>query len=285
MSDDPLVGVSELDEVALAAVSAIDDGDLAKLGDVLSRNPGLVDERLPCGSGYFHRPYLLWFVAGNPVRKERLPGNAPAVARVIIDFARRTGVATLQEQIDYTLSLVGSGRVPRESGVQLALIDALVQAGADPDGALGPALAHREEAAVRRLVERGAPVTLVVASALGDVGQLRRLAGIADVRERRSALAVAAIWGRADSVRELTAREIDLDAYNPPGFHGHATALHSAVAAHSPATVRALLDAGASPAIKDGIWGGTALDWAEHLGDQEIASQLRARDSRWGGEG
>lgn len=277
MKADPVVGVSELDQVTLTALSAMDRGDLGTLSEILSQHPRLVHERFDCGGGYFQRPYLLWFVAGNPVRLERLPDGAPAVARTIIELARQAGVATLQEQVDYTLCLVCSGRVPRESGVQIGLIDVLVDAGADPSCALEAALAHREESAIRRLLERGAGVTLPVAAALGSADQVRELAGTAAVPERQTALAVAAIWGRADSLRELTRLGVDLDAFNPPGFHAHATALHNAVAARSLSAVRALVEAGASTDIRDEMWAGTPVGWAEHLGEGEIAAYLRSR--------
>lgn len=158
MSNDPLTGFSEVDPVVRGAVAAIDRGDVRALEELLARHPRLVRERVECGAGYFANPYLLWFVAGNPVRIERLPRNAAEVAKAIIAFARTSDVDSLQEQMDYTLSLVCSGRVSRESGVQLELLDALVEAGADPDGALDPALAHREEEAVRCRAGRSAAV-------------------------------------------------------------------------------------------------------------------------------
>jgi peptide-methionine (S)-S-oxide reductase len=276
MNEDPLVGLAELDGTVLAAVSAIDRGDVRTLDSLLSAGPSLVAGRFPCGGGYFHRPYLLWFVAGNPVRLARLPNNAADVASTIMGFLVRYDVASRNDQIDHTLSLVCSGRVPRESGVQAGLIDVLIDAGGDPDGAMNPALAHREEAAVRHLVERGARVTLSVAAATGRTTDLRDAARSADASELQAALAVAAIWGQADSVRALAAHGPDLDAHNPSGLHAHGTALHNAVAAHSLETVRALIEAGAKSDIRDTIWDGTALDWAEHLGDREIARYLRA---------
>jgi peptide-methionine (S)-S-oxide reductase len=115
-----------------------------------------VRERVEGGEGYFHRPYLLWFVAENPVRNDTLPANIVAVTAAIVAAAREHAVESFQEQIDYGLGLVCSGRVVRERGVQGPLIDLLVEAGADPTSALTTALAHRESEAVARLLERGA---------------------------------------------------------------------------------------------------------------------------------
>ena len=43
---------------------------------------------------------------------------------------------TAQEQLDYTLGLVATGHVPRDSGVQLTLMDHLIDAGAKPGGSV-----------------------------------------------------------------------------------------------------------------------------------------------------
>ncbi|MBC8647630.1 MAG: hypothetical protein H7X85_10730, partial [Thermoanaerobaculia bacterium] len=145
------------------AVGAIDAGDVAGLERLLAVHPRLVRDRLEYGWGYFRNPYLLWFVAENPVRNGKLPANIAEVTRTILHAAESEGAETYQEQIDYALALVCSGRVPRESGLQRQLIDVLVDSGARPDGALLPALAHREIAAVERLLERGAALTLPTA--------------------------------------------------------------------------------------------------------------------------
>src|SRR5438445_13098341 len=67
------------------AVAAIDVGDIATLGHLITARPALVRERLESPGtwlrekvggaleGFFQRPYLLWFVAEGPVRNGRLP--------------------------------------------------------------------------------------------------------------------------------------------------------------------------------------------------------------------
>src|SRR6266404_3969151 len=98
------------------AVDAIDAGDAGRLERLLAGDPGLVRDRADGGEGYFRRPYLLWFVAENPVRNGRLPANIAEVTRVVLAAAE--GVESRQEQIDYALTLVCSGRIARERGVQ-----------------------------------------------------------------------------------------------------------------------------------------------------------------------
>ncbi|MCG8606766.1 hypothetical protein MJD09_17500, partial [bacterium] len=101
------------------AVAAIDAGDLKTLEYLLANNGHLVCQRIDYGQDYFRDPYLLWFVAENPIRNGKLPSNIAQITRVILRAIERKCVKTLQEQIDYALSLVCSGRVVRECEVQL----------------------------------------------------------------------------------------------------------------------------------------------------------------------
>lgn len=67
------------------AVAAMDAGDLPALRKFLKNNPQLVRERLDCPTeGYFKYPYLLWFVADNPIRHPKLPGNAPEITQLLV---------------------------------------------------------------------------------------------------------------------------------------------------------------------------------------------------------
>lgn len=260
------------------AVSAIDAGDSNGLDRLLADNPELVRERADCGEGYFHRPYLLWFVAENPVRCGRLPRNIGEIAGLIIRAAEREGADSLRHQLDYALALASSGRVARESGVQRELIDILADAGANPEAGMLPALAHRELEAVERLLDRGARLTLPVALCTGRLEDSLRLASEASAEDKRIALASAALYGQADSLRlALGFGGVDLNAYSPPGFHPHATAFHHAVASGSLDAVKVLAEAGADRRVKDTIYHGTPLDWAKHLQFGEIAAYLGDR--------
>lgn len=265
------------DPIFRDAVSAIDSGDVDSLERLLAAQPGLVRQRLDYGEGYFRRPYLLWFVAENPVRSGRLPNNIADVARAIVRAAQGSRIESLGEQVDYALALVSSGRVARECGAQRELIDVLCDAGARPDGAMLPALAHREIDAVERLLERGAPLTLVAAAGTGREDDFSRLLPAATDAERQLSLTAAAFYGRADVLSTLVRTGVDVSAYGPVGFHPHATALHHAVDSGSLAAVRVLVEAGADLAARDRVYDGTPLGWAEHLGRGEIAAYLRTR--------
>jgi hypothetical protein len=94
-----------VDDRFRAAVSAIDAGDVAALQRILAGNPTLACERLEspgawlldvigaAANDFFQKPYLLWFVAEDPVRNGRLPANIRAVARTILDAAERNCAA------------------------------------------------------------------------------------------------------------------------------------------------------------------------------------------------
>jgi peptide-methionine (S)-S-oxide reductase len=137
------------------AVEAIDAGNLSSLQDLLESNPQLAGKRLDSpDEGYFKHPYLLWFVADNPIRHEKLPANIVDITRILIDAVRTNATDSFQQQIDYTLGLVATGRIPRESGVQKKWIDLLIDNGATPENGIG-ALAHGNIDAAKHLIKRG----------------------------------------------------------------------------------------------------------------------------------
>ncbi|GAA3400036.1 ankyrin repeat domain-containing protein [Paenibacillus hodogayensis] len=270
-----------IDPLFRQAVEAIDAGDEEALKRLLTVYPRLVRERADCGEGYFRQPYLLWFVAENPIRNGKLPGNIASVAQLLIGMAQSESPDSLQSQLDYTLMLVSSGRVARECGVQLRLIDLLVEAGAVPDGAVIPALAHRETAAVGRLLKRGATLTLPVAVGLDRTEDVARLAPTAGPEERRLALAAAAFYGHARILGLLLGfGGVDLDAYCPAGFHAHSTPLHQAVQSGSFDAVRTLVEAGARLDVTDLVFQGTPLGWAKHMEQTAIAAYLNKQNGQ-----
>ncbi|HEY2584119.1 MAG TPA: hypothetical protein VGI43_20090 [Mucilaginibacter sp.] len=73
------------DPLFLEAVEAIDSGNLKHLESLLIKHPRLIRNRLnyPVDE-YFQHPYLLWFVADNPIRIDKLPPNIMELARLLI---------------------------------------------------------------------------------------------------------------------------------------------------------------------------------------------------------
>ena len=141
------------------AVDLLDAGDVQGLTAHLQQHPGLVQRRVMFeGGNYFRNPTLLQFIAENPVRHGKLPPNVIEVAKLILE----AGANKDRDAINETLALVCSGRVPRECGVQVPLIDLLCSYGADPGTAMGAALPHGEFEAVDTLIRNGARGDLVI---------------------------------------------------------------------------------------------------------------------------
>ena len=277
-----------LDGQFRSAVAALDAGDLAELDRLLTAHPRLVHDRLDAPGpwlreqvgdaldGFFRQPYLLWFVAEDPVRKGRLPANIAELARLIVGHAERARVSTLQEQIDYALRLVAWSWIARECDVQLGLLDVLIDAGAAVDGRPEDALTNGNLAAAAHLVDRGAALTLATALCLERWDEVGPLTGAATVEEKQFALVLVAVRGRERAVAWLLDHGVDPDT-TCPHLYSHATALHHAVSSGSLEAVRLLVEAGADVSAKDTAWQGTPLDWAEYGNRLEISAYLRGR--------
>jgi hypothetical protein len=256
------------------AVDLLDAGDAAGLSNYLRQHPALLHQRVQFeGVNYFRNPSLLEFAAENPIRHGKLPPNIVQTAKVILD----AGVD--QSALDETLMLVATGRVPRDCGVQLPLIDLLCDYGADPAGALHPATAHGEFEAVTALIQRGAPVDLPVAAALGRASEFHRLLPNAGETDRHLALALAAQFGQVEVVRALLDAGENPNRYNPSGAHSHSTPLHQAALGGHNEVVRLLVERGARLDLKDVLWQGTPADWAQHEGRTEVEAYLRTEQA------
>ena len=263
-----------LDDSFREAVAAIDAGNVESVEHLITATPALVRERLTSPGpwlrdkvgkaldGFFQRPYLLWFVAEDPVRKGTLPDNIAAVARTIIDAARRESDGNLQEQLDYALSLVSWSWIARERGVQLDLIDVLVDAGADFDGNQNNALVNGNFAAAEHLVKRGANLTLAVALCLGWWNDVDRLLPTVNDKQKQFAFVLSALHGNAAAMRRMIAAGADVNA--PGALYSHGTPLHHAVSSGSLEAVKVLVEAGANVNAVDTAWNGTPLAWAQY---------------------
>jgi hypothetical protein len=289
-----------LDSLFQEAVSAIDAGDVTTLERLLAAHPRLLRDRLVFPGawlrdrvggaleGFFRQPYLLWFVAEDPVRTGKLPGNIASVTHAILQAAQREGVESLQEQLDYALQLVAWSGVASKCGVQLELIDLLVEAGASTDGAPENALVNGHLAAAERLVDRGANLTLTTALCLGRWEDVTRLAQTASARDRQAALVLVALNGKAEALARLIGLGVDINAYSTDVYE-HATALHHAVGSGSLEAVKVLVEAGAELGTRDKAHQSTPLGWAEYgaRGEPErakryaeIAAYLRDKEDQ-----
>jgi len=269
------------------AIEAIDAGNIKVLENLLAKHPRLVREPLNRLSGdYFQHPYLLWFVADNPIRVKTLPPNIVDITRLLVHYVKQEAPDSIQQQLDYTLGLVATGRIPKECGVQTELIDLLINEGAKPGGGLG-ALAHGNKVAAAHLIARGGTLTLAAAVGLNRLADVDQLIQDANENEKLVALTMAAFDGNVPMLSFLLSKGIDPNGYpgNNSGFHRHATPLHQAVQSGSLDGVKLLVQAGAKLDVPDKIYGGTALGWAKYLqteaGYDETAKQGFAEIERY----
>jgi ankyrin repeat protein len=278
-----------------AAVEAVIGGDVTALRSRLRRHPELVrarSTRVTCFDPPAHRATLLHYVAANGVEnyRQKTPPDAVEVARALLEAgAEVDALADMYGGQCTTMSLLVSSNHPAKAGVQVALIDALVDSGAsvEPHGSgewtspLMTALAFGFQDAAEALVRRGARVdTLPAVAGLGRLDNARQLLATASAEDRHRALALAAQQGHVEIVRLLLDAGEDPNRYNPKGNHGHSTPLHQAVFSGRDAVVRLLVERGARLDIQDTIYEGTPLGWAEYGGRDEIAGYLRARGAK-----
>jgi peptide-methionine (S)-S-oxide reductase len=275
-----------IDQLFQEAVALIGVGDALALDRLLTDNPELARERLAAPGpwlrdkigaaldGFFKDPYLLWFVSEDVPVHGHLPENIAEVTRVILRSAQ--GAPGVQEQLDSALRLVCWSGVAQRHGVQVELIDTLLDAGASPDGGPVNALVNGHAAAAEHLVARGAELTLASAVCLGRWDDARRLSATVNESEKQFALVLAALNGKADAVKWMV--ETGADVNRPSAeLYAHGAPLHHAVCSGSLATVRALVEAGADPGTRDTAWNGTPLGWAEYYLSErkDVDSQKR----------
>lgn len=249
------------------AVNMMDQRDIAGLTSHLQAHPDLARMRVHFDDGdYFGSPSLLAFIAENPIRTGHVAPKATDIAKVVI----KAGASA--DSLEETLTLVSSGRLVREAGVQTDLITLLCTHGARAETAMLPALGHGEFTAVSALLAAGAPLDLPTAAATGkDIAPHLPQSG---TLARHQALALAAQHGHAAAVTALLDAGEDPNRFNPDGCHAHSTPLHQAALAGHVAVVRALRSGGARSDMKDLAHNGTAADWARHAGHLALATEL-----------
>jgi ankyrin repeat protein len=272
------------------AVEAVIDGDVDTLKRLLAEDPGLVRARSSRVNHFdppMHRATLLHYLAANGVEghRQRSPKNATDVAAVLLQSgADPNALSSAYGGQCTTMALLVSSSPPADAGVQVPLVETLIDHGASvaPSGEgnwtspVETALVFGNHDAAEALVRRGASIqTLAAAAGLGRVEDVKRLLPSAGQLDRHRALALAAQSGQAEAVRVLLDAGEDPNRFNPPGTHAHTPPIHQAIAAGHLDVVKLLLDRGARLDIKDTIYQGTPLSWAKHCHQPEIAAYLQ----------
>jgi ankyrin repeat protein len=276
-----------------AAVEAVVNGDRAALEAALRRHPDLIrarSARVRDAEPPVHRATLLHYVAANGVEdyRQKTPSNAVDIARMLLDAgAEPDALADMYGVECTTMSMLVSSSHPRQAGLQVPLVELLLDFGAAIEGRgtrkwgtpLQTAVAFGSIDAARALVRRGAQIDLSTAAGLGRFDDATRLLPTADAEARHRALSVAAQEGHADIVRLLLDAGEDPNRFNLEGNHAHSTPLHQAVIGGHEAVVRLLIERGARLDTRDTIWHGTPLGWAIYGGGKaqtEMAAYLRS---------
>lgn len=276
-----------------SAVEAVVDGDLAALEWALRQDPALIHARsgrVCCFDPPVHRATLLHYVAANGVEacRQKTPPNAVAIARVLLEAgAEPDALADMYGAACTTMSMLVSSSHPAEAGLQVPLVELLLEFGAALEGRgsrkwggpLFTALTFGMIDVAEFLSARGARINLPEAAGLGLAEKAAGLLPSADAEARHRALSLAAQHGHAQIVRLLLDAGEDPDRYNPESNHPHTTPLHQAVLGGHEAVVRLLAERGARLDIRDTIWHGTPRGWALHGGgeaQQAMAECLRS---------
>jgi len=278
-----------------SAVEAVITGDLPALESLLRGNQELVRARSTRITHFdppAHRATLLHYVAANGVEgyRQKTPKNAVEIAKALLQAGADVDALAGMYGGQYTtMSMLVSSSHPAEAGVQVALVETLLDFGAaiEAQGSatwgspLMTALAFGYLSAAEALVRRGARVdALPAAAGLGRIGEAEHLLATADPDSRHRALALAAQHGHVEIVRLLLDAGEDPNQYNPQGNHSHSTPLHQAVWAGHEGVVRSLVERGARLDIKDTIYQGTPLGWAMYGGQSIIAKYLREHGAK-----
>ena len=197
-----------------AAAEAIIRGDEAKLQELLRKNPGLIRAR----STREHNATLLHYVSANGVEgyRQKSPPNAARITKILLDAG-----ADIEAEADVygggctALGLVATSTPPKEAGVQIPVMDVLLEHGAQiehPDlagkgaDAVYACLANGRREIVQFLLDRGVSVdghhndgqTALFYAILGDHVDVVRLllkhGARSDIMTQNGPVFGAALW-------------------------------------------------------------------------------------------
>ncbi|MEM7128736.1 MAG: sigma-70 family RNA polymerase sigma factor [Chloroflexota bacterium] len=271
-------------------IEATENNDLAKMEELLKREPELAKTRNATGRTLLH------LITEYPANK---PNCGPMI-RLLLDAGLDPNIRFEGANCETALHWAASAN-------DVEAIDALLDGGADIDidGAvisygtpLTDAVFFRQPKAIQRLVERGATVNLPLAAGMGDVNRVQQFfTDSGELKQSASelrynpeshgniltqdeatglleeAFAYACLAGHIGVAQFLLRRGVDINSM-PMDEHSKRTGLHWAVSNNHAEMVRFLIEQGADLTIQDEVYQSTPLGWAKHQELKEMEEML-----------
>jgi ankyrin repeat protein len=248
------------------AVDAVVTGDAAKLERLLDEDSELVRER----STRLHHATLLHYVGANGVEnyRQKTPENAVKISEILLKAGADVhAVADIYGGSD-TLGLAATSVFPYLAGVQDALIDILLEYGANlnEERLVRACLSNGRGRAAEHLAKRGASLDLEGAAGVGRLDLVKTffnddgsLKASAAQKQMELGFTWACEYGRTNVVEFLLQSGVGVDAmpHGETGLHWAAYAAHIDV-------LKLLLERKAPIHVIDRRHGGTPLQWALH---------------------
>ncbi|MVM29056.1 ankyrin repeat domain-containing protein [Spirosoma sp. HMF4905] len=263
-----------------SAVEAIINGETTTLDSLLRANPTLIRMR----STRVHRAMLLHYIGANGVEnyRQKSPRNAVDVARILLKAGAEVDALADTYGKGTTLGLVATSIHPKQAGVQIPLIDTLLNYGADIDCTptgwppLMAALANGCPEAAETLRRNGARIDSIVAAA--GLGRLKLVKSFFSedgqyfpnesdtsvwgvpkepTAQLERAFLYACTYGHITVAEFLLSKGVNPNAQDTDGQ----TSLHVAVLSGQLDMVKWLIDRNTPLEVKNG-YGGTVLSQA-----------------------
>ena len=270
-----------------AAVDAVITGDVKTLESLLREKPELIRAR----SMREHGATLLHYVAANGVEdyRQKTPKNVIEVAKILLKAGAEVDADLTQKHIgSTTLGLVATSIHPAHAGVQIELMETLLEAGAALDGVRGGwsfvngCLANGRPEAAQFLARRGALLDLEGAAGVGRLDLVQAffdedgsLKPIASKEQMESGFMWACEYGHTRVAEFLLDKGLDI------ATNRGMTGLHWAMVGGHLDTIKLLLERKA-PLEAENNFGGTVLGcaiWA--VGNSDAVYRWPDSDTDW----
>jgi ankyrin repeat protein len=242
------------------AADAVISGDVSALETLHREHPELARAR----STRVHNATLLHYTGANGFEdyRQKTPKNAVEIARLLLDAGAEVDALADSYGKSTALALVATSVHPLRAGVQTALMELLLEHGADIDGTPGglnivvAALHNGRGQAAEFLASRGARLDLEGAAGVGRLDLVADLFSSATKAQMEAGFLWACEYGRND-VADFLLNTVDLATQGDTGLTG----LHWAVVGGQLETIRMLLKRGASLEARN-VYGATVLGQA-----------------------